>query len=204
MAEFTLDLQESIHTIEQRRVAHGWVTKLADDLLHKSEDGKYAEFTLGTDGKNIAEALDLMALGDLLVRPGDRLGKVYAAEYDSDYPEHDDKMSVHLGGSFLVPHEPNRVFVAATSEQFGVDEDPLRYIAIGLEYVRGQETFRQLIGLAAHPDEHVDALRLEYGESTNGAGILKKGRSRSVSYDDTWAFVDCLRELFVLQPDQLV
>lgn len=204
MVEFTLDLQESIQSVEQRRVAHDWVTSLAKDLLHPVEDGNYAEFTLGTDRENVTELLEVMGLDDLLVKPGDRLGKVYSIEYEGDHPEHDDKMGVWLGSSFLVPRQPDRIFVAAAVEQFDPEEAPVHYVSIGLEYSRGRDTFRQMIGVAAHPDEWVDALRLEYGVATTGASILKKADARPISQSDTWTFVDCLRELFVLNRDQLV
>jgi hypothetical protein len=201
MAEIilALDLHESISSIEQRRVAHGWVTKLADDLLQSADRSSYVEFNLGTNVTNAIEVLDLMSVADLLVRPGGRLGREYPMIYEGDDPDHDDKMSIALGASFTVPREADRIFVAAAAEQFSADEEPLRYVAIGMEYIRGRNTFRQLVGLTAHPQYYVDALRIECGEGAGGKRILNEGNSRPISYGDTRAFVDCMRDLFVLQ-----
>lgn len=192
MSEFHLDAPEFKNTAEQRRVAHGWVTHLADELLQRAETEGYVEFVVDPSAGLAAEMLDKMTLGDLYTPPGGRLGQVLPAEWDGE-----DKMGLIYALSFVVPPQPDRVYMLSSVEEYSGHEEAFRYIALGLEYKHRNATFRQLVGVAAYPDGGLNAMKFSYGESAGGATMFKDSDSRPISYSDTQTFVDCTRKMFV-------
>src|SRR5687768_6898682 len=146
MSEFSPDMRESITSIEQKRAAHGWVTGLADDLLAKAKTDRYVEFRLRTDTANAAEMLKVMALDDLYIPPGERMGQPVPIDWDDDY---EGKFSLFYGFTFVVPPEAERIYVASSVEQYDKDDPPIRYVALGLQYKYRNVTFRQLMGVTA-------------------------------------------------------
>jgi hypothetical protein len=203
MSESTLNHHETARDTERRRVAHGWVRMLADDLLLVANQQLYAEFDLDTDVENAREMLERMTIADLFVPPGGQLGEVKSIFYEgrSDDPYDAHKLSLYYGHSLVIPQEPSDIFIAVSAEPAEDGRERSRYMAVGFEYISGNRTFRQLVGVVAGSDGSVDALRMAYA-NIDQRSIFSEGEARTICQNDTWMFVDYIRELFVLPRDK--
>lgn len=179
---------------EKRKVAHGWVASLVQEMLGRAEASCYAEYTLLAPGSKVIQLLEHMGLEDMYIRPGQRLGSALPIEWKHDDPN---KCGLYFGGSLIVPPEPDRAYIA-TSSGFPTEENAVQLVAVGQEYKCSNVVFQQLTGIAARQDGRIEAVQLSYGEDTRGVIIFKDEATRTITYGDTWTFVDRTRDLLDL------
>lgn len=193
MTEPTPERHDSPEHIMQER-AHGWVAALTESVLaFDGEAGNHVEYNLNTDQENVAELLDCMRVGDLLIAPGGMMGEVPYAEYSYD-GQYVDKMGLWHDGSFIIPPEPTRIFISALSAKDQEGALPVYSLGIGLEYSRGSATYKQLIGLIAEKDYTVTATCLAYGERGETT-LIGQQNSRPHTVADTREFIACMEDI---------